>query len=170
MNLAPAIAFTAQRLSMSPGMRGLNQTLHQMRRYVIDGRVNPLIRSAAASIVFLMPEKDGAAECAALFAFVRDQIRYMGDVHDVETLMSPQQTLALQYGDCDDQTVLLCSLFESIGYPTRFVVASYSDPTQFEHVYCQVCIDEEWIDCDPTEHNDFGWSPPAPIRIAFERV
>lgn len=170
MNLAPAIAFTAQRLSMAPGMRGLKQTLAQMRRLVNDGRVSPPIRSAAASVAFLTPEKDAIAECSAVFAYVRDTIRYLNDVNDVETLMSPQQTLALRYGDCDDQTVLLCAMLESIGYPTRFVVASYNDPRNFEHVYCQVFANEIWIDCDPTEHHEFGWAPPDPLVIAFERV
>lgn len=153
---------------MADGLPGIRQTLGIMRRFVVAGRVHPAIRQAAASIVFLTPEKQQHAECAALFEFVRDHIRYTQDVHEVETLTTPDKTLALGYGDCDDQTTLLCALFEAVGYPTRFVVASYDDPRVFEHVYCQVCADGAWIDCDPTEQQEFGWAPPDPVAIAYE--
>lgn len=170
MNLAPTIPYSGHVVGLADGSRGVFQTLRQMRALVRSGRVDPMVRQAATSVVFLMPEKDQAAEARAIFEYVRDTIRYLQDVHDVETLSTAQMTLAGQVGDCDDQVILLCSMLETIGYPTRFVVAGYSDPSLYDHVYCQVFAAGQWIDCDPTEHRAFGWAPPDPLIISIEKV
>jgi len=65
---------------------------------------------------------------------------------------------------------LLASLLESVGYPTRFVVAAYHDPRQMEHVYLQAFAVGDWIDLDPTEPGELGNSPPDPLAIMIERV
>lgn len=170
MRIAPAPTLTGQVVGIADGMPGITDTLARMRAMVRRFRVNMDIRRAATSIVFLTPEKDDISECRALFEFVRDHVRYTRDVYDVETLSTPDKTLTGLIGDCDDQTVLLASLFESVGYPTRFVVAGYSDPSLYEHVYLQVHASDHWIDCDPTEHEPFGWFPPDAVCIAYEIV
>jgi transglutaminase-like putative cysteine protease len=119
--------------------------------------------------LYLVPQKFDIAECEAIFDFVRDQIRYTKDVNGVETLSTPAITLATRQGDCDDKSTLLCALFEAVGYPTRFVIASYVTG-QFEHVYVQVAVDGDWINADATENYPFGWCPPDAIRIDFERT
>jgi transglutaminase-like putative cysteine protease len=146
------------------------QTLRQMRQYVMNGRVAPAIRDCALRMIYNTPERNQAAECGALFNYVRDNIRYTRDVLGVETVATAENTLQSQMGDCDDQTTLLCALFESAGYPTRFVVAGYSNESTFEHVYCQVLCNGQWTDADPTEKHALGWAPPDPACIAFEQV
>ena len=101
---------------------------------------------------------------------MRDTVRYVRDVHEVETLQSPDKTIALRVGDCDDQAVLLASLLESVGYPTRFVAAGYAAPGELDHVYLQVCLDGEWLDADPTERMFLGWAPPDPVTLLVEHV
>jgi hypothetical protein len=170
MRIAPNPVLSGRLVDIPDGSAGVARTLAVMRALVRQFRVDPGIRQSATSIVFLTPEKHDISECRALFEYVRDHVRYTRDVYDVETLSTPDKTLAGLIGDCDDQTVLLASLFESVGYPTRFVIAGYSDPSVFEHVYLQVFASENWIDCDPTEQEPFGWSPPDPQCIAYERV
>lgn len=170
MNLAPQIALSTRQLTYSNGIRGVAQTVGVMRALVREGRVDPVIRSAATSLVFLTPEKDPGAEVLALFDHVQNRIRYVGDIHEVETLSTAAKTLLGQIGDCDDKSVLLASLFEAIGYPTRFVVAGYSCPGELEHVYCQVLCDQDWIDCDPTEPHPIGWAAPDAVTLYVERV
>lgn len=154
----------------SNGMRGVAQTIAVMRALVNQGRINPAIRAAAAGIVFLTPEKDPGSEVGAIFDHVQNRIRYLSDVNDVETIATAEKTLAVKYGDCDDKSILLASLLESIGYSTRFVVAGYSTPGVVEHVYVQVCADDEWVDLDATEQHPMGWAAPDPVTIYFERV
>lgn len=141
-----------------------------MRSLVNRFKASPLIRQCATGLVFLAPEKDERAEIEALFHFVRDSIRYTRDIHDVETLSTPDKTLAGRFGDCDDQVTLLCTLLESVGYPTRFVIAGYLGGADFSHVYCQCFDGEDWIDLDPTEMQPMGWAAPNPSPLAFEDV
>lgn len=167
--MPPDIPITATPLVYASGVAGIKQTVRLMRQLVEQGKRSPEIIKAARSIVYLQPEKSELHEINALFEYVRDQIRYTRDVYDVETLSDAVKTLQCKCGDCDDKVILLCSLFEAVGYPTRFVVGGYSDASVFEHVYCQVDSGSFWIDCDPTEPHLLGWVPPDPQCIAYER-
>lgn len=141
-----------------------------MRALVRAFRVNPQLRQAASSIIFTTPQRDQLAEADALFSWVRDSVRYVRDVHEVETLQTPLITWQSRLGDCDDQVTLLASLLESVGYPTRFVAAGYAQPGIFEHVYLQALLGVEWVDMDPTEPHALGWAPPDPVALMIERV
>ena len=79
-------------------------------------------------------------------------------------------TLQGRIGDCDDQVVLLATLLESVGYPTRFVVAGYNVPGQLEHVYLQALLDGQWVDMDPTEQYPMGWAAPRAVAYGVEQV
>lgn len=146
------------------------QTLRAMRQLVRQFRTDPVIRQAATNLIFLTPEKDEYSEAEAIFHSVRDGIRYVKDVHDVETLSTPTITLAGRIGDCDDQAVLLASLLEAVGYPTRFVIEGYNVPGNFEHVYIESLVFGQWIPMDATENNAMGWSPDNVVAKATEAV
>jgi transglutaminase-like putative cysteine protease len=169
MLLAPTPPLSGSILSISNGTRGTWQTVRTMRALVSQGKVDPVILQAATSAVFNMREFDDLGEVNAVFMLVRDGIRYQRDINGVETLAYPATTLARQVGDCDDQSTLLGALLESVGYPTRFVVAGYGGP-DYEHVYLQVLVHGQWIDADPTQHNELGWAPPYPTIYAVETV
>ena len=170
MFLAPVAPLSARVVTIPNGARGISATLRQMRDYVREYRKNPEIISAARSIVFAVPQKDEFSEVGAVFEWVRDMVRYVRDVHEIETLATPDKTLITRAGDCDDQTTLLAALLESIGYPTRFVVTGYQVRDVFEHVHLQVFAGAQWIDCDPTESESLGFSPPSPISTMIEKV
>ena len=140
-----------------------------MRGLIDSAKIDPRIIAAAHNIVSLTPEKNHPAEVRALYDFVRQSIRYTADVNGVETLSNPAHVLLRRSGDCDDQTTLLCALFESIGYPTRLIIARYDGET-WEHVYCQVFVDGQWIDCEPIQRDAFlGYAYPGPSAIWIER-
>lgn len=170
MFLAPQVEITVARSHLADGVRGVRQTLGAMRQMVERFKASAAIRQCATSIVFLAPEKNERAEIEALFHFVRDSIRYTRDIHDVETLSTPDKTLAGRFGDCDDQVTLLCTLLESVGYPTRFVIAGYQGNGDYSHVYCQCFDGADWIDLDPTEMQPMGWAAPNPSPLSFEVV
>jgi transglutaminase-like putative cysteine protease len=170
MMLAPTPRLSGQIVALQDGMRGIEQTLGTMRQLVNQYRTDLTIRQTATATIFLTPEKDQLAEACALFELVRDGIRYTRDVHGVETISTPVITLQGRLGDCDDQVVLLASLLESVGYPTRFVVAGYNYPGELEHVYLQALLDGCWVDMDPTEQHPMGWAAPRPVAYAIERV
>lgn len=131
-----------------------------MKRYSAD----PRIRVTAMNIVRGINERDRAGEAAALFAFVRDKIKYMPDVLDVETLQTPDKTLELGAGDCDDQVTLLNSLARSIGFETRFVTMESFPGVGWDHVYSEIAVGDRWIGADPINRVPLGAIPGRAAR------
>lgn len=170
MLLAPTPQLSAVHRYYAGGLRGIRQTLAVMRDMVNAAKIDPGIRQQATSVVFTSPEKNEFAEVSRLLEFVQSNIRYTKDILGVETISSPQKTLAGRIGDCDDQTALLAAMCEAIGYPTRFVTAGYVTPNAVEHVYLDVCVDGQWLPCDPTERGPVGWEPPDALCVMFEKV
>jgi len=159
MFLAPDISTTTLRTHLSDGAAGVFETLRLMRALVDAYKTDPVIRQTAISVAFLTPAHDEAGEMEALFSFVRDNIRYTKDVYNIETLSTPLKVLQMRVGDCDDMTVLLASLLEAIGYPTRFVIEGYADFDTWQHVYLEACLQGTWVALDPTEQVAMGWAP-----------
>jgi transglutaminase-like putative cysteine protease len=170
MQLSPNVTLTGTTVPMSNGFRGIEQTIRTMRQLVNQFKTDATIRQVAMQIVFLTPEKDEYSEIESIFNFVRDHIRYVKDVYGVETLALPTITLATRMGDCDDQSVLLASLLESIGYPTQFVIAGYNAPGVYEHVYVRVLCNRATIGMDATEQQYLGWEPADPACLMTENV
>jgi len=147
-------------MQIAEGRAGVNQTIYVMRQLVDAGKVDMRIRQCALNLIRLVPQKDFDAEIVTIFEFVRDRIRYTHDVVGVETLAPAYRTLEIEQGDCDDKSVLLAALLESIGVETRFIITGYHGDT-FEHVYVGA-IDSQGrlIPLDSTENHMAGWEPP----------
>lgn len=129
-----------------------------MSRLVKQYKTDLTIRETALDLTKHLPPKAWAAEADALFRFVRDQIRYIKDVNDVETVAIPTKTLEYGQGDCDDKVVLLASLLESIGHPTMFMAIGYA-PKSFSHVYLMTKINRKWVGLETTEDWPMGVVP-----------
>jgi len=176
MWLPPAPVLSARRVTVQGGPAQVFGTLRMMREQIDQSKVDPRIIQQATAIIFNQPEKFRWGECSAIFTYVRDYIRYVQDVNGVETLCDPAITLQRRLGDCDDQTMLLCALLESVGYPTRLVLAGYTPGGDFEHVYCQVWTTDPdtgmpvWANCDPTESIPFGSMPGDPVKLFIEPI
>ena len=168
MLTAPITHWTGTLAAAPNGTAGIMHTVRLIRQHIDNGKVDPDIIDTAIQIIFLTPEKDHCAEVEALHAFVRDSIRYVRDVVGVETLATPSVTLRRGVGDCDDQTALLGALVESVGYPTRLVMAAYQQPGVWEHIYLQAPCGGQWYDLDATEHYPMGYAPPDALSLWIE--
>ena len=156
-------------LTLPRGTAGTRATLNLMRSLVREGKVSPLVRQTAVDLTTGLLQKDKIAEIKVLHKFVRDRIRYVADIHNVETLHTAEKILQNKAGDCDDKTVLLASLLESLGYTTRLVAVGFSDPVKnlfgqlqaknYSHVYPEVFYKGKWIPLETTEPVEIGWFP-----------
>jgi transglutaminase-like putative cysteine protease len=144
--------------SIPDGADGINATLQIMKALVKDFRKDLTIRTLAVQIVNKYGQKDYLSEIKALQAFVRDKIRYVKDVRDVETIQTPFVTIQMRSGDCDDKCTLLASMLEAIGHPTRFVAIGFQHNT-YEHVLVETRLNRSWIPLECTEPVDIGWYP-----------
>lgn len=131
-----------------------------MRGVVRAGKKSQIVREKALRLVGSLPQKSWGAEIRALFFFVRDQIRFVRDMNGIEVLHTPDAVMELGQGDCDDKSILLASLLEAIGHPTRFVAVGFT-PGEYEHVFVETKLADRWIPLDPTEPVEPGWHPPG---------
>jgi len=131
---------------------------------VKTGKKSFAVRNAALTRTRGCNQKDYSCEARMLYRFVRDSIRYVQDVNEIETVQEPQKTLEFGAGDCDDKATLLAALLESIGHPTRFVAIGF-EPGIFSHVYVESRIGDSWVAMETTEPVEMGWEPdPSLIR------
>jgi len=151
---------TSQTLQAIPGgLAGIDATLTAMRGFVAQYKTNPTIRELALSLTRNLPQKDFAGEINALFLYVQNSIRYVRDVNGIETVQTPIKTLEYGQGDCDDKSVLLATLLESLGHPTRFFAVGFRKG-RISHVLLECDLNGQWIALETTEPVPFGWRPP----------
>lgn len=160
---------STRREQLADGATGTAQTLAVMAAAVrgeiapdYAGYLDERLRQAALSICSRVPGHQYLAELAALLAYCRDDIQYRLDPVNVERVQAPLQTIALASGDCDDKCTLLAALLAAIGHVPRFV--AQHNGLEFDHVYCEVLINGNWIALDPTADGrgglplaDVGW-------------
>ncbi len=122
------------------------------------GSVSPRVRLQVLALTKGLKQQDFAAEIMAIHGFVRDNIRYIGDVLGVETLHYPEALLELGQGDCDDKAMLVAAMLMSIRNRCRFVVLKRGG--QFAHVWTQVQFSGKWIDLETTLPIPIGKTAP----------
>jgi transglutaminase-like putative cysteine protease len=155
---------TESRIIQIPdGVAGVDATLAIMSELVHQYQDNDELRAVARDIISVVPSKSYSAEARMLFYFVRDEIRYTRDPNRFELVQSPDKTLAFAHGDCDDMSVLLATLLESVGHHTRFFAAGFNGGP-IEHVWVETKIGgrdgNRWFAMDATERGlDFGQRP-----------
>ena len=161
---APTKATLAQ---IPNGAAGTRATLRIMSKIVRHYKRQIPIRELALSLVRDLPgHKNWIGQIKRVHAFVRDSIQYVRDVRGVETVQTPDKTLEYGQGDCDDQAVLLASLLESIGHPTRFVAMKGSTFGPFVHVFTETKVGNQWIPLETTENFEAG----RPMKTAGRMV
>ena len=149
---------TSEISAIPSGKDGVRVTLRRMSSLIKEGKTNLKIRLLSQNLISNIQEKQWLKEVKALHAFVRDEIRYTRDVRGVETLHTPQAILRIRQGDCDDKSILLASMLESIGHPTRLVAVGFN-PLAYSHVYVETRVGRRWIPLETTERVKVGWQP-----------
>lgn len=149
---------------LSRGEQGTIETVRAMRRLIRDGRVDPVVRNAAEEALRAegVKPRDSYGEAKALFEFVRGHMRFTRDPVNVEQLTTAQGLL-LDHpnGDCDEYSILLGSLLESVGIPVRIKVVRRHSRQPWKHVYLEARINDRWVSADPTHPQEpFGWEVP----------
>lgn len=151
-------------LRLPDGAAGTRETLKAMKLLVLDGKRQPIVRQTACAIVQNCPRMDWVCEVECCWRWVLENIRYVRDTSDVELLHFAEQILAQRCGDCDDASVLLASILESIGCATRFRALAFQG-INYAHVLVEAFAGGDWIALDATEPEDFGWFPPGVTAI-----
>ena len=157
---------------LPPGDAGTRKTVAIMAQLAQAGALRRDVRETAISIIRSAgtAPHDTPGELDALFRYVRDQVRFTGDIAGVETLQAPHYTLRVMAGDCDDKAVLLAALARSVGISAslkfRVIAANPNQPGTYSHVYVVASVRGKEFALDPTYSSSrMGWQHPRPSRI-----
>jgi transglutaminase-like putative cysteine protease len=165
------------------GDAGVRVTLDVMVQIVLEYRMSPQVRMWAQELAGACANRERFCQVEVLHGYVRDRIKYLPDVRDVETIQTPDYTLSLGSGDCDDQATLLACALESIGFATRFCAIGRGGGG-FSHVSSQVRIGRGWLNLEtilpalPAPWGEYaagapvpvGWFPPDVTRVRLAHV
>jgi transglutaminase-like putative cysteine protease len=162
---APETARTVT--SLPSGDAGTAKTVGYMRRMIHQGSKSAKIREMAANLVTHQSTDQG--KIGAIFEFVRNKMKYVRDPLHQELLagtdyhMDTMSEQGYARGDCDDHTIMLGAMLESVGYPTRIATARMRPGTgSFDHVYLEVNDRTGWIPLDASnKKREAGEAPPS---------
>jgi transglutaminase-like putative cysteine protease len=141
-----------------------------MRQLIRQGGKSQEIREMAANLA--MHHDTDQGKIGAIFDFVKAKMKYVRDPLNQELVAGAPyhyNTLAsLGYarGDCDDHTVMLGAMLESVGYPTRIATARMKPGGgSYDHVYLEVHDRTGWIPLDASNKKRSAGDVPPSNRL-----
>lgn len=152
-------------MDLPAGIAGTRRTLQIMKNCILQGKQNGLINHQGLIIAGSVPSRNYPAVAAAMQQWVKSHIKYVPDIRGIETVRTADYTLKYGAGDCDDQSVLLASLLETVGQPTRLRAVAFQ-PGRFSHVYVQVRPGDTgaWQGVETIINKPYGWNPPGVVQ------
>jgi hypothetical protein len=98
------------------------------------------LRSLASSVTKGCSSGNKECQLNKVYHYVVDNFDYYSDPRSKEFIQSPNDTLKVKGGDCEDLTILMTSLLENLGFKTYLVLTD-------NHAYalaCGVTTDDLW--------------------------
>lgn len=159
------------RLRIPSGDAGADVTARALRQLIEHGKRDPRIRQAAVSVLKAsdVAAHDRWGEVRALHGWVQRNVRYVQDPHQIEYVQTPRVILDTMTGDCDDYTVFLGALLETVGYPVDIKVVGRDRRRPFHHVYPVVHLDGMEVGLDAAMPVPFGYQASDLQKERFYR-
>lgn len=156
----------------------IDETMSLIISEIREGMRLPEIRGIVGDVLgkktggkWSVAERDWHGEVKALYDYVREHVRYTRDTYRLELLQRPDRTLELRIGDCDDLTILLASLYMSIGYAVNLRIIGLGGNT-YQHIYLIVGLPPEnpteWIPVDPSREEGPGWEIKDNVTLLLD--
>jgi len=156
------------RVPIPGGDTGTAKTVSLIRALIDQGAKDPAIRELAASIA-LSGDTD-LEKVLSLHDFVKSRMMYLRDPVNAEYLGGARYHLDSFYrrgfasGDCDDHTIFLGSLLESVGYPVRLVTTRQKPGFgPYDHIYLETYVGGRWVPLDAAKKR-FLYRKPSRLR------
>lgn len=159
----------------------IEQRIGSIQKMIEKSVMDPEMTRLAMKITEHCPERDGKCEAKAIYKWVKQHVRYTGDVApikmsngDVEGIdryATARRTIEYGSGDCDDQVTVVATLTSSIGLLSKLrVTAECPDPAQCEdgHIYPVVALPKfsdsptNFVALDTTLPGSYNFGVEAP--------
>lgn len=117
----------------------------------------------------------------AVYNWAVQNVSYVNDpyfnelIHRVDALIKQYDKEGYIAGDCDDFTILICSLLFSVGVPCRArMIKTYSPVSSqynWAHIYPMAMMENgQWVALDATEkQRPMGWEPPEGQKVSLRK-
>ncbi len=124
----------------------IDQRVRSIQDMVWESVKLPSMRKLALAITNKCPERDELCEAKAIYAAVRNRVRYTGDiapvklgnggpVEPVDLYQRADRTWEFAGGDCDDQNILIATLLSLVGTEARLRVTKETKADDWGHIY-----------------------------------
>ena len=116
------------------------------RRYITldDPEIKELLQKISPSV--------SSSDWITIKDWVANHIQYKNDseAHGVSDYWQlPRETLKLGTGDCEDFSLLLCSLYRAAGYSPDQVYVVLGEKFEDWHAWLKIKVDDDWYYLDP---------------------
>jgi hypothetical protein len=142
----------------------LDQTLALMEASVDEWSRAAWCRKVAQGIVKAANAQTPKEEARAIWAWVRNRVKYEHDPANVEWLQTPFTTLATaQKGDCDDMATAAGALLGALGHTVRTAAVQWTGRAAPSHAV----LEDLTADCvvDPVLNPPETWPPRQVARM-----
>lgn len=138
---------------------------HARQAWIPAGRENPAVFVIGRNIMrdYNLDGHDKVAVLGAIQNWIQNNINYSYDARFLDQFVHPYLTILLGAGDCDDETLLACSLGEALGIEMEAkLISQYKDtPSRMNHVYSQGVINGRRYPIETIFKGvPMGWEPP----------
>lgn len=162
----------------------IEERLASIQDLVYKSIQDPEMRKLALAITQGCPERDGTCEAEAIYAYVKENVRYSGDVapikmpdgqvEGIDLYQSARRTLIdIKAGDCDDQSIAIATLLALNGITPRLRVMKESKGDDWSHIFPLAGLPKNtptsWVALDTTlpGSNHFGEEVPYAEALDF---
>lgn len=158
--------------------KSVSDTIGMMGVHANNATASPQIANALTQA--RINEKDSEDSIISkVFSFIKRKVKFVEDESQLsylfsipnskELLITPPVLLTMNNprGDCDDFSMLACSMLMACGIKCDFktIAADENLPEQFTHVYCQVTTsDGRKIPFDASHGKEVGWETNKRFR------
>lgn len=140
-----------------------------MRQLVRDAIRDPGQQIREAALAILRGVNSFTDQARTIQQWVQNNIEYRRDPPDLELVQTPQVTLQLRAGDCDDQAVLTAALLQATGHPSQFIAVGM-DGQPLSHVLIQTLIGTNWVAVETIQPRPLGWMPKGVTSYYIQKV
>ena len=101
----------------------LDPVINRAKPYIEKIILNDIeIRAYANSIIKNCNSGDKECQINSIYRYIVENFNYISDPIDTELIQSPEETIQIGGGDCEDFSILFISLLENIGIKTYLVM------------------------------------------------
>ena len=123
--------------------------LDWLRRNARANATVPAVRKAALDVLTASAmHRTPIDRARALLQWTAGEVAFIPDPYRSELFQSPEVTLRMRAGDCDDHAVLLGAMTTAVGIPTRLCASGNAG--ELSHVFPVVELDGRWTALDST--------------------